>query len=265
MPLVDEELTGEIKRCFFDVHNQVGLGLPEDAYQKGLIAAFTARRIPFRSKPEVTLAYRGQKSVSFFPDFIVADRVVLELKAQREEFARENYIQLFSYLKATDIRLGFLVNFGLGRVHDDRILFDSKPPVIHEDWDAIKGAIDGEDKKQMTDVREILLEIGQQFGLGYGEATYQKLVQTALRMRPLPYQLKPKVHPLFNSREIGLFELECLCVSSRLVCLITALRDGIDLYDIERARSYLKNLRQHFGVVANFGKERMELRGVRVQ
>ena len=70
---------------------------------------------------------------------------------------------------------------------------------------------------------------------------------------------------MFNAHTIGLFELECLFVSSRIIGLVTALRDGIDLYDIERARSYLKNLRQHFGVVANFGKERLELRGVRVQ
>ncbi len=101
MELVEEELTAAIKGCFYDVQNQVGLGLPEEAYQQGLIAAFAARGIPALSKEEVWLDYRGRRVVKFLPDFQIAGKVVIELKSLREGFAREHYIQLFSYLKAS--------------------------------------------------------------------------------------------------------------------------------------------------------------------
>src|SRR5262245_13008084 len=80
MELVENELTASIRGCFYDVQNQVGLGLPEEAYQQGLIAALAARGIPALSKGEVWLEYRGRRIVKFLPDFQIAANVVLELK-----------------------------------------------------------------------------------------------------------------------------------------------------------------------------------------
>jgi len=84
MTLIDEELTYTLKGCFFDVQKQVGFGLPEHAYQEGLIKAFAARGIPAEPHPHLALEYKNRKVVELIPDFIVAERVVVELKALRE-------------------------------------------------------------------------------------------------------------------------------------------------------------------------------------
>ena len=78
MELVENELAAAIKGCFYDVQNEVGLGLPEEAYQQGLIAAFAERGLPVLSKNEVWLAHRGRRVVKFLPDFQIAGKVVIE-------------------------------------------------------------------------------------------------------------------------------------------------------------------------------------------
>jgi GxxExxY protein len=263
MELVEEELTPAIKGCFYDVQNQVGLGLPEEAYQQGLIAAFAARGIPALSKEEVWLEYLGRRVVKFLPDFQIAGKVVIELKSLREGFARE-YVQLFSYLKATRFRLGFLVNFGRERVDDQRILFDEKPLIIDEHWDAVKDRITGEDREIMTQVRQSVLDIGRQFGLGYSEETYRKLVTVALEDSGLSLNREPEVEPHYREQSVGRFPVDCLLIGSRIVCVITALKDGLDIFDLARTQSYLSNLRLRFGIAVNFGKNQLDVKGVRI-
>lgn len=260
--LIEKDLTRTIKGCFYDVQNQVGLGLPEEAYQKGLKEAFRLRGIPTQPKYGVVLKFRDQDVVTFRPDFIVADKVVLELKTVREDFARERYIQLYSYLKATGIRLGFLVNFGRERVKDQRVVFDAKPMVIDEDWTTIANRIDGEEKEIMTRVRRAIHEIGEQHGLGYGEETYRKLVEAAISHTVPPVNSEPKTEPFYNERSVGIHPIDCFVVDSKIVCVIAALKDGLNQFDISRVRSYLTNLRLRFGVAANFGKNSLEIKGV---
>jgi GxxExxY protein len=264
MELVESELTASIKGCFYDVQNQVGLGLPEEAYQQGLIAAFATRGIPALSKEEVWLEYLGRRVVKFLPDFQIAGKVVLELKSLREGFAREHYIQLFSYLKATRFRLGFLVNFGRERVDDQRILFDEKPLIVDEHWDAVKGQIHGNDREIMTQLRQSVLDIGCQFGLGYSEETYRKLVIVAVEDRGLSLNREPEVEPHYREQSVGRFPVDCLLVASRIVCVITALKDGLDIFDLARTQSYLSNLHLRFGIAVNFGKNQLDVKGVRI-
>ena len=75
MTLVEKELTGRIKGCFYDVQNEVGLGLPEESYQRGMIKALRQRGIPFQSKPELHLNYHGEELVTMIPDFTVVVQV----------------------------------------------------------------------------------------------------------------------------------------------------------------------------------------------
>ena len=61
MTLIDEAFTYALRGSFFDVQKQVGFGLPEDAYQEGLIKAFAARGILAEPHPHLTLKYRNRK------------------------------------------------------------------------------------------------------------------------------------------------------------------------------------------------------------
>ena len=73
---------------------------------------FGLQQIPFRPKPELRLSYKGQALIQHYePDLICFDKIVIELKAV-SELTNVFRAQLQNYLRLTEMRLGFLVNFG---------------------------------------------------------------------------------------------------------------------------------------------------------
>jgi GxxExxY protein len=101
-----------IQGAIFEVNREVGVGFLEAVYQECLAMEFADRGVPFRAKPNLSLTYKGATlRQTYAPDFICYDKIIVELKALRD-FAPEHRAQVLNYLKATDLRLGLLVNFG---------------------------------------------------------------------------------------------------------------------------------------------------------
>jgi GxxExxY protein len=123
------ELTEKIIGVFYDVYNELGHGFLESTYAESLVVAL--EDIGLRASREVAVPvwFRGRKVGQYFADVIVEDAVLLELKAARAlESAHE--AQLLHYLRATEIEVGLLVNFGL-RPQFRRFLFDNERKKIH--------------------------------------------------------------------------------------------------------------------------------------
>ncbi len=96
----------------FAVYNELGSGFLEDVYQESLELELNARKMPFVSKPSLSIFYRGMPlQRHYYPDLIVFDQIIVELKAARTT-APEHEAQLLNYLKATRKRVGYLLNFG---------------------------------------------------------------------------------------------------------------------------------------------------------
>ena len=262
MALVEGELTGIIKCAAFDVHNDLGFGLPEDAYQRGMELALKNVGLVVTPKRRVVISHGGVEVVELFPDLIVEDRVVVELKAIREEFAQAHFVQLFTYLKAGGIRVGKLINFGRERVADERLVFDEKPTVVKEDWSEVKDKVVGETRNTLQGIRQALLEVGERHGLGYGDATYRRIVEVAMAQRKLAFAANPLAKIALQGQPLGDFSLDCFLVPSQAICSIHALKDGLSNFDLARARSFARNLGVTFGVIANFGKAELDIRGV---
>lgn len=90
----------------------MGAGFLEAVYQECLALEFAARCIPFVAKPALRLQYKGAQLEQFYaPDFVCFERVIVELKAL-SALAPEHRAQVLNYLKATELRVGLLVNFG---------------------------------------------------------------------------------------------------------------------------------------------------------
>ena len=101
-----------IQGAVFEVYREMGCGFLEAVYQECLLKEFKIRQIPFKAQPVLELSYKGQQLEQVYrPDFVCYDKVVLELKAVKD-IAPEHKAQVINYLKATDIKLGLLVNFG---------------------------------------------------------------------------------------------------------------------------------------------------------
>jgi len=96
----------------FEVYNQLGYGMAEEIYQQSLEIELTLRGIPFHTKRELAVFYKGQQLATCYkPDLIVFDRIVVELKAL-VELNKEHEAQVFNYLRIARQPVGYLLNFG---------------------------------------------------------------------------------------------------------------------------------------------------------
>ncbi len=107
-----EEETYAIRGVIFEVYREMGCGFLEAVYQECLEKEFVLRNIPFVSRKDLTLSYKGQAlKQTYKPDFICYGKIVVELKALSATTG-EHKAQVLNYLKATREKLGLLVNFG---------------------------------------------------------------------------------------------------------------------------------------------------------
>jgi GxxExxY protein len=106
-----EALTKAIIEAIIKVHQTLGSGFLENIYRNALILELAARGLSAESERPIMVYYEGKPVGRHVLDIVVNDVVVLELKAI-EELCSVHYAQLRSYLKASKITTGLLVNFG---------------------------------------------------------------------------------------------------------------------------------------------------------
>ncbi len=105
------KLTEIIIGCVYAVHNTLGSGFLEKVYENALRMELEAAGVAVRQQAPVPVHYKGRLVGEYFADLIVADRVIIEIKAV-QNLAREHEVQLVHYLTATGIDDGLLINFG---------------------------------------------------------------------------------------------------------------------------------------------------------
>jgi GxxExxY protein len=111
--LKHHELTEKIIGVFYDVYNELGHGFLESVYEQALTFALNHAGMRVERQIVVSVWFRGQQIGDFRADVLVDGKVLLELKAARTiDQAHEK--QLLNYLRATDIEVGLLLNFGVG-------------------------------------------------------------------------------------------------------------------------------------------------------
>ncbi|WP_298327156.1 GxxExxY protein [Asticcacaulis sp.] len=101
-----------IQGAVFEVSRHMGTGFLEAVYQECLAREFVRRDIPFTAQKILNLAYKGEVLTQHYqPDFVCYDQIIVELKCV-SAITDAHRAQILNYLKATDLRLGLLVNFG---------------------------------------------------------------------------------------------------------------------------------------------------------
>ena len=95
-----------------EVHRELGPGFLEEVYQEALELEMSTRAIPFEAQKQLAIHYKGQtlKKV-YFADLLCYNKVIVEIKAL-ERLSGIQQAQILNYLKATDHRVGLLINFG---------------------------------------------------------------------------------------------------------------------------------------------------------
>ena len=96
----------------FEVQNHMGTGFLEAVYQECLAIEFGEGKIPYIEHPIIQLKYKNHPlKKSYLPDFLCYDKIVVEIKAVKQ-LENGDRAQIINYLKATELELGILVNFG---------------------------------------------------------------------------------------------------------------------------------------------------------
>ncbi|MFA5540247.1 MAG: GxxExxY protein [Bacteroidales bacterium] len=120
--LLYEDETQKIISAFYEVYNNLGGGFLECVYQDALSIEFISRNIPFEKESKMNIYYKNQLlDRYYFADFKCYNKIIIETKSV-SNLAPEHTAQVLNYLKATNIRLGLLVNFGPNKIEFKRIV-----------------------------------------------------------------------------------------------------------------------------------------------
>ncbi|UCG30914.1 MAG: GxxExxY protein [candidate division WOR-3 bacterium] len=109
---VDDSLTRRIIAACYEVHNKLGPGFVEKIYLGALKIALQKAEIKYIPEKEFWVRFDNEKVGKFRIDLLVENKVIVELKSLEGSFPKVFESQVISYLKAADLRVGLLVNFG---------------------------------------------------------------------------------------------------------------------------------------------------------
>jgi GxxExxY protein len=109
--MLHKELTDRIIACFYKVYTNLGYGFLEKVYENAMLIELNKNGLKAISQYPIKVNYDGVSVGEYLADIIVEDKVIIELKA-RANLVPENILQLQNYLKATNIEVGLLLNFG---------------------------------------------------------------------------------------------------------------------------------------------------------
>ena len=126
--MIDDKLTYQIIGCALDVHKTLGNGFQEVIYQRCLAIEMESAGLSFGREVEQPIFYRGVEVGTRRADLIVANQVVVELKALTV-LEKVHIAQAKNYLVAYDFAIGLLINFGANSLEYRRIFNDKKGPV----------------------------------------------------------------------------------------------------------------------------------------
>jgi GxxExxY protein len=127
--LKHSDVTGEIIRGFYEVNNALGFGFLEKVYENALALELRSRGLDVIQQKPISVYYKSVIVGEYFADLLVNGVVLVELKAAAK-IIEAHEAQLLNYLRATDIEVGLLLNFGEKPDHKRKIYTNDRKPLL---------------------------------------------------------------------------------------------------------------------------------------
>ena len=121
-PFLFEDITREIIGAAFEVYKVLGYGFLEKVYENALRIELQLRALKVESQKPIRISYKGDSVGDYIADILVEEKVIVELKAEKEYNAKHE-AQLINYLKATGLKVGLLINFGEDKCKPKRLVY----------------------------------------------------------------------------------------------------------------------------------------------
>jgi len=119
--LIHGDVVGDIVGAAFEVHNVLGYGFLERVYENALVVELSKRGLAVDAQRQLKVKYKDAIVGDYVADLIVADKVIVELKAE-DTYNKQHEAQLLNYLKATGLKVGVLINFGRTKCEFKRLV-----------------------------------------------------------------------------------------------------------------------------------------------
>lgn len=116
--IYQKELSEKIIGCAFEVYNNLGHGFLEKVYEKAMMLEMASNDIAAEFQKKIDVYYKNTLVGEYFADIVVENRIILELKSC-SHIDKSHTAQLIHYLKATNMKVGYILNFG----NDERLEF----------------------------------------------------------------------------------------------------------------------------------------------
>ena len=111
MEMLNKEITSTVLKVYYDVYNELGYGFLEKVYHNAMFYELQQQGLYVESQKPIKVYYKEKQVGEYYADLVINDSVIVELKAS-EALVYENEVQLINYLRATDVEVGLLLNFG---------------------------------------------------------------------------------------------------------------------------------------------------------
>lgn len=119
--LVYPELSYQLVAVLFKVHNHLGSYFQEKYYQRAIEIELNKQKIPYKREYMVDIKYEGDKLGRYFIDFVIEDKIALEIKSA-DYFKKTFVAQVLAYLVASKLKLGIIANFNSDRLLTKRLI-----------------------------------------------------------------------------------------------------------------------------------------------
>ena len=109
--LLHRDITDKIIKAFYNVYNSLGYGFLEKVYENAMMIELRKMDLQVQKQVPIKVYYEEQLVGQYYADIMVEKTIIVELKAA-EGLCEEHEFQLINYLKATELEIGLLINFG---------------------------------------------------------------------------------------------------------------------------------------------------------
>jgi GxxExxY protein len=125
-----KKITDVILKAFYEVYNELGAGFLESVYEEALFIVLKELGLKVERQKGIKVYFRGIVIGEFRADMVVEEKIIVELKAV-ENLSSAHEAQLLNYLRATEIEVGLLLNFGK-KPEFKRLIFDNSRKNIRQ-------------------------------------------------------------------------------------------------------------------------------------
>jgi GxxExxY protein len=131
MNTIQSDLSGQILKAYYIVYSRLGYGFSENVYENAMIIEMVKQGLYCTLQRPLNVFYDEVNVGKCFAEIIVNEQIILEVKC-RESINTQDEEQLLNYLKATEIEIGMLLNFGKEPQYRSRFLMNNLKQMIRQ-------------------------------------------------------------------------------------------------------------------------------------